>query len=84
MHTTYPVIRETSSFEVEIAIEELNNYKSNIDQVMVELVQARSKTLHFGIHKVIQSVWNKEDCHINGRNLILHICNYKSRDKTDY
>jgi hypothetical protein len=49
---------------------------------MAELQQARGKTLHFDIHKLIQSVWNKEDCYINGRNLILHI--YKIGDKSDY
>jgi hypothetical protein len=74
MQHTYPIIPATSSSEVEIAVEELNNYKSDTDQVIAELKQARGKILHFDIHKLIQFVWNKGDCYINGRNLILHIC----------
>jgi hypothetical protein len=74
MQNNYPVIPATSSSEVQIAIEELKNYKSDTDQVISESKQARGKTLHFNIHKLIQFVWNKEDCYISGRNLILHIC----------
>jgi hypothetical protein len=46
--------------EVEIAIAKLNRYKSpGGDQIPVELIQA-GHILHSKIHKLINSIWNKE------------------------
>jgi len=49
-------------FEVEIAIEKLKRYKiPGIDQILPELIQSGGKTLQSEIHKVIKSMWNKEE-----------------------
>jgi hypothetical protein len=62
MHTAEPLVPKPSSFEVEIAIANLNRYKSpGIDQTPAELNQAGNKTLNSEIHKLINSIWNKEE-----------------------
>jgi hypothetical protein len=51
-----------SLFEVEIAIAKLKKYKSPaIDQIPAELIQAGGKTLLSEIHKLFNSVWNKDE-----------------------
>jgi hypothetical protein len=46
---------------VEIAIAKLKKYKSpGSDQIPAELIQAGGKILPSEIHKLINSVWNKE------------------------
>jgi hypothetical protein len=46
---------------VEIAIANLKKYKSpGSDQIPAELIQAGGKILLSEIHKLINSVWNKE------------------------
>jgi hypothetical protein len=51
-----------SSFQIEIAIEKLKRYKSpGIDQILTELIQAGGNTLHSETHKLINSIWNKEE-----------------------
>jgi hypothetical protein len=46
---------------VEIAIEKLKKYKSpGSDQIPAELIQAGGRILLSVIHKLINSVWNKE------------------------
>jgi hypothetical protein len=53
---------DPSSFEVEIAIVTLKSYKSpGSDQIPAELIQAGGETLRSEIHKLINSVWNKEE-----------------------
>jgi hypothetical protein len=55
-------VPEPSLVEVEIGIGKLNSYKSpDSDQIPAELVKARSETLCSEIHKIICSVWNKEE-----------------------
>jgi len=50
----------TSAFEVELVIEELKSHKSlGIDQIPAELIKAGGRTIE--IHKLIISVWNKEE-----------------------
>jgi hypothetical protein len=40
----------------------LKQYKSpGIDQIPAELIQAGGETLHADTHKLINSVWNKEE-----------------------
>jgi hypothetical protein len=40
----------------------LGRYKSpGSDQILAELIQARGETSLFEIHKLINSVWNKEE-----------------------
>jgi len=45
-----------------MAIEKLKRHKSpGIDHVPGELIEARGRTIHFEIHEIIISIWNKEE-----------------------
>jgi hypothetical protein len=39
----------------------LKSWKGVNSQVLVELIQAGCKTLHFEVHKMINSGWNKKE-----------------------
>jgi hypothetical protein len=57
MYATEPV-----SFEVEIPNERLKIYKSSgSDQISAEMIQTGGNTLHSQIHKLINSILNKEE-----------------------
>jgi hypothetical protein len=62
IHTAEPLVPEPSAFEVELAIEKLKNHKSTgVDQIPAELIKARGGTIGCAIHKLIISIWNKEE-----------------------
>ena len=62
IHTAEPLVFEPSVFEVELAIEELKRHKSSgTDQIPSELIKAGIRTICYQIHKLIISVWNKEE-----------------------
>jgi hypothetical protein len=62
MQTAQPLVSEPISFEVETGTENPKRYKSpGIDQIQVELIQARSNTLCSEILELIDSIWNKEE-----------------------
>ena len=64
MHTAEPLVTVPSASEVEVAIEELKRHKSpGIDQTPAELITAGCKTICSDIHKLIISIWNKEELH---------------------
>jgi hypothetical protein len=47
---------------VEIAIEKLKRYKSlGMNQILAKFIKAGGETLCFEIHKLICSIWNKEE-----------------------
>jgi hypothetical protein len=57
IHTAEPFVPDPSPFEVEIAIANLKKYKPpGSDQI-----QAGGETLQSEIHKLINSVWNREE-----------------------
>ena len=61
-HTAEPLVLEPSAFEVEMVIEKLKRHKSpDIDQIPAELVKAWSRKIRYEIHKLINSIWNKEE-----------------------
>jgi hypothetical protein len=61
VHTAEPLVLGRSRLEVEIAIAKLKKYKSpGSDQIPAELIQAGGKMLLSVIHKLINSIWNKE------------------------
>jgi hypothetical protein len=61
VHTAEPLIPGPSRLEVEFAIAKLKKYKSlGSDQIPAHLIQAGCKVLLCAIHKLINSVWNKE------------------------
>ena len=48
--------------EIELAIEKLKSHKSpGIDQIPAELIKAGGGTICNEFHKLIISVWNKEE-----------------------
>jgi hypothetical protein len=62
IHTAELLVPEPSALEVELAIEKLKGHKSpGIDQIPVELIKAGGRTIRCAIHKLIISVWNKEE-----------------------
>jgi hypothetical protein len=62
VHTAKPLVPGPSCPEVEIAIAKLKKYKSpGSDQILAELIQVGRKILLSAIHKLINSVWNREE-----------------------
>jgi hypothetical protein len=61
MHTAELLVPEPSSFEDEITGEKLKKFKSpESDRTTAELIQASSNTLRSEIHKLVNSIWNRE------------------------
>jgi hypothetical protein len=62
IHTGEPHVSEPSAFDIEMASEKLKRHKSpGVDEILAELIQAGSVTVHSQIHKLINSIWNKEE-----------------------
>jgi hypothetical protein len=62
IQTAEPLVLDPSPFEVEIAIAKLKSYKSpGSDQIPTELIQAGGEIIASKIHKLIKSIWNKEE-----------------------
>jgi hypothetical protein len=66
-----------------MAIERQKRHRSpGTDQISAESIKARVRTIVSGIHKLINSVWNKEELSEQWKgSLIVPI--YKKGDKTD-
>jgi len=83
IHAAEPLVPEPSAFEVELAIEKLKSHKSpGIDQIPAELIKAGGRTICCAIHKLIISIWNKEELPEEWKESII-IPIYKKGDKTD-
>jgi hypothetical protein len=62
VHTAEPLVPGPSCLQVEIAIAKLKKYKSpGGDEIPAELIEGGGETLLSPIHKLINSVWNKEE-----------------------
>jgi hypothetical protein len=62
IHTADPSVHGPSHLEGEIAIAKSKKYKSpGSDQILAELIQVGGETLLSAIHKLINSIWNKEE-----------------------
>jgi hypothetical protein len=62
IHTAEPLVPEPSDSEVEMAIEKLKRHKSpGIDQISAQLIKAEGRTICSEIHKLINSIWDKEE-----------------------
>ena len=73
---------EPSAFEVELAIKKLNHKSPGIDQIPAELIKAGCRTICGEIHKLIISMWNKEELLDEWKDSII-VPIYKKGDKTD-
>jgi hypothetical protein len=62
----------------------LKNYKlPGGDQILAELIQAGGEILLSAIHKLINSIWNKEELPGHWKESIIIIQIYKKGDKTN-
>jgi hypothetical protein len=83
IHTAEPLVPEPSAFEVEMAIEKLKRYKSpGIDQIPAQLIKAGGSKICSEMHKLIISIWNKEELPDQRKESIV-VPVYKKGDKTD-
>jgi hypothetical protein len=84
MHTAEMLVPYPSPLEVEIAVATLKRYKSlDCDQIPAELIQGESETLWPDIHKLINSIWNKEELPDQWKESVI-VPVYKKVDKTDF
>jgi len=83
IHTAEPLVPEPSASEVELAIDKLKSHKSpGIDQIPAELIKAGGRTICLEIHKLITSIWKKEELPEEWKESII-IPIHKKGDKTD-
>jgi len=83
IHTAEPLVPEPSAFEVELAIENLESHKSpGTDQIPAELIKAGGRTIRCAIHKLIISIWNKDELPEECKESIIVLI-HKKGDKTD-
>ena len=72
IHTAKPLVPEPSAFDVEIAIGKLKRHKSpGTDQIPAELINAGGRKIRSDIHKLIYSIWNKEELPEEWKELIM-------------
>jgi hypothetical protein len=84
IHTAEPLVPEPSDSEVEMAIEKLKRHKSpGTDQIPAELIKAGGRTIPSEIHKLINSIWDKEELPEQWKESIV-VPIYKKGDKTDF
>jgi hypothetical protein len=70
--------------ELENATEKLKGYKSlDTNQIPNELIKGGGETLCFEIHKLIHSIWNKEELPQQWKESIITTI-YKKGDKTNF
>jgi len=76
-------VPEPSALAVELAIGKIKNHKSpGIDQIPAELIKAGGRTICSAIHKLIISIWKKEELPEEWKESII-VPIYKKGDKID-
>jgi hypothetical protein len=61
-HSAEPLVPEPSAFVFKLCIEKTNRHKSpGNDQIPAELIKAGCTTIRILIHKLVNSIWNKEE-----------------------
>jgi hypothetical protein len=82
-HTAEPLVPDPPPFYVEIAVEKLESYQSpGNDHIPVQEFQTRADILQSEIHKLVNSVLNKEELPGQWKDFIVTQI-YKKDDKTD-
>jgi hypothetical protein len=83
IYTAEPLVPELSLIKVEVAIRKVRNYESRgTDQIPAELIKAGGETLRSEIHRLICSIWNKEELPQQWKESII-VSIHKKGDKTD-
>ena len=83
IHTAELLVPEPSAFEVDMTIEKLKRYKApGIHQIPAEVNKAGGRTVHYQIHKLVVSIWNKEELPEEWKESII-VPIYKKGDKTE-
>jgi hypothetical protein len=83
IHTAEPLVPDISLSEVEIAIAKLKRYKSpGRDEILAELIRAGGKILRYKIHKLINSIWNKQELPDQWKESVI-VPVHKKDEKTD-
>jgi hypothetical protein len=83
VHRAELLVPGPSRREVETAIAKLKKYKSpGSDQIPAELIQAGGEILLSAVHKLNNSVWNKEELPDKWKESII-VPIHKKSDKTD-
>jgi hypothetical protein len=83
IHIAEPLVPEPRASEVELAVEKLKSHKSpDFDQIQTELTKTGGRTIRCGIHKLIISIWNREELSEGWKESII-VPIYKKGDKTD-
>jgi hypothetical protein len=73
VHKAEQLVPDPSPLEVEIAIAKFKKYKTpGSDQIPAESIQVGGEILLSVIHKLVNSVWNKEELLISGGSLLLY------------
>jgi hypothetical protein len=76
-------VPKPSLVKVEIAIGELKSYKSpGTDQILPKLTKTGGETLYSEIHRLICSIWNKEELPQQWKESVI-VPVYEKGDKTD-
>ena len=82
IHTAEPLVPVPSAFEFKLAIELKSHKSPGTDQIPTELIKVGGKTICCVIHKLIISIWNKEELPDEWKESII-VPIYKKGDKTD-
>jgi hypothetical protein len=83
IHTAEPLVAEPSHIKVLIAIGKLKIYKfPGTDQIQAELIKTGGETLYSEIHRLICSIWNKEELPQKWKESII-VPIHKNGEKTD-
>jgi hypothetical protein len=82
IHTAESLVPKPSASQVELATEKLKSHKlPGIDQIPAELIKTGGKVIRCEIHKLIISIWNKEELPEEWKESIT-VPIYKNGDKT--
>ena len=83
IRTAEQLVAESSVFEVVIATEKLKSHKSpRTEQIPAELIKTGGRTIRSEIHKLTNSVWNKEELTEQWKESVV-VPIHKKSDKTD-
>jgi hypothetical protein len=82
INTAESLVPEPSLVEDEIAIRKLSYKSPSTDQILAKLIKAGGETLYSEIHRLICSIWNKEELPQQQKESII-VPIYKKGNKTN-